>query len=245
MMESLEGEIHIYRLDLAGDAGGHQAFQLLDPDERERANRYRHEQSKRAFVQVRSALRILLGHYLGCPAESIRFELGDKGKPRLAGTAPDQGLVFNVSHSGDIGLIALSKDTALGVDVERIRALAHRDGMAERCFAPDELAWWHDLPEDRREAAFFAFWSCKEAFVKATGEGITLGLDACVVDLSGQPRLMSVPHRYGKAEAWRLAEVPVGAGHSAAVCHRGAPRIVRVADCAVLRENYVLPLIRR
>ena len=132
MMASLEGEIHVYRLNLAEDAGQRQSVQLLDADERDRADRYRHEPSKRSFVRVRSALRVLLGHYLGQPAGSIRFELGEKGKPRLAGTTPDQGLVFNVSHSGEFGLIALAKDTALGVDVERIRAMAHRDGMAER-----------------------------------------------------------------------------------------------------------------
>jgi len=244
MKNRLEGEIHIYRLNLSetSDEQYAQALRLLDSDERVRADRYRHEPSKRSFVQVRSALRRLLSHYLGQPAESICFELGEKGKPSLAGAESNQGLVFNVSHSGDFGLIALAMDTELGIDVERIRAMTYMDGMAERCFANCELAWWKALPEDRRQAAFYDFWSCKEAFVKATGEGIALGLDACVVDLSGPPRLVSVPASCGKAHDWRLAEIEVGAGHSAAVCYRGGPRLVRFGNGIALCENYELSL---
>lgn len=229
-MTSLDGEVHVYRLNLAAEADlpYPQAWDLLDGEERERAGRFRHEPSRRAFVTVRAALRVLLGRYLRRTPASIRFATGEKGKPRLAGSEPDRGLVFNVSHSGDWGFIALSLDTALGVDVERRRAMAYRDGMAERCFADDELAWWRALPEDRQEQAFFALWCCKEAFVKATGEGIALGLEACVVDLSGPPRLVSVPPCCGKAEEWRLAAVEAEDGYAAAVCYRGTERALRL-----------------
>lgn len=229
-MQSLENEIHIYRLDLAEDSAAPDAaaWALLDAGERERALRFRHGPARRAFVRVRSALRVLLGRYLGRDPAAIAFDLGGKGKPRLAGAGPDRGLVFNVSHSGDCGLIALALDTALGVDVERMRAMAHMDGMAERCFAESELAAWRALPEDRRGPVFFALWSYKEAFLKATGEGIALGLQSCVVDLAG-PGLSAVPPGFGPAEAWRLAAVEAGAGYGAAVCHLGAERRLRVA----------------
>lgn len=225
-LDALAGEIHVFALDLA--AGGEPSWDLLDGAERERAGRIRHASTRRCFVRTRSALRSLLGRYLGRDPSRIEFTLGDKGKPRLAGTETDQGLVFNVSHSGDRGLIALALDTALGVDVERVRAMAHREGMAERCFAPGELAWWRDLPEEHRQAAFFGFWCCKEAFVKATGEGITLGLQACVVDLSGAPRLVSVPQGHGRPDIWRLAAIKAGSDHRAALCYRGPERRLRL-----------------
>jgi len=237
MTLSLHGEIHVYRLNLSDTRELSQAMAWLSPDERERAGRYRHEPSKNAFICVRAALRSLLGHYLGRSAQSIRFELGEKGKPRLAGSKPDCGLVFNVSHSGDIGLVALALDTGLGIDVERIRTMAYRDGIAERCFAPAELAWWKALPPADQDAAFFRFWSCKEAFVKATGEGITLGLEACVMELSAIPRLVSAPSCCGPAEDWHLAEISLDGEYGAAVCHSGEPRILRLADATAVGIN--------
>ncbi len=238
-MKSLDGEVHVHRLNLAGcpDTSFDQAWHLLDGEEQERAGRFRHEPTRRSFVLVRSALRVLLGHYLRRTPDSIQFLLGEKGKPRLAGTEPNQGLVFNVSHSGDWGLIALSRDTALGIDVERKRAMAHRDGMAERCFATEELAWWRALPDEGQGQSFFTFWCCKEAFLKATGEGITLGLETCVMDLSGQPRLVSIPQRCGKAEEWRLAEIEVEESYAAAVCYRGAERNLRLGEGAAFVNN--------
>ena len=106
--------------------------------------------------------------------------------------------------------------------------MQQRDSMAERCFANGELGWWRALPEQRREPAFFDLWSCKEAFVKATGEGIALGLEACVVDLSGPPRLLSIPPGFGAADEWRLTALDLGEGYASAVCYRGAPRRLRL-----------------
>ena len=234
-MQSLHGAVHVYTLNLAEfpAAAYDRAWRLLDGGERERAGRIRHGATQRAFVQVRAGLRALLGRYLRQAPAAVGFELGAKGKPRLAGTMPGQGLVFNVSHSGDCGLIALALDTCLGVDVERVRSMGHMDGMAERCFAPAEMAYWQGLPEARREAAFFGYWCCKEAFVKATGEGIGLGLEACVVDLRARPpRLLSIPPGHGRPAEWRLAELDTGPGHLAALCWRGAERALRVAAAA-------------
>ncbi len=228
----LEGELHVYmlRLDQCREDSFRQAWEWLDGEERARANRIRHEPTSRSFITVRSCLKGLLGRYLGQDPATVRFALNEMGKPRLENSEPDRGLVFNVSHSGDFGLIALARDTALGVDVERRREITHMEGMAERCFAPCELAYWRSLPEDRRQSAFFDFWSCKEAFVKAVGQGITLGLEACIVDLTAGPKLVSVPGSCGKTEQWRLAKLDLGQGHAAAVCYRGAERKLRLFE---------------
>jgi 4'-phosphopantetheinyl transferase len=235
-MRNLDGEIHVYCLNLARfpDALLRNCWTLLDAEERARAERIRHGETQSHFVMVRSGLRALLARYLDCAAGTVRFALGEKGKPRLAGTEPGQGVVFNVSHSGECGLIALASDTALGVDVEKCRAMANLDGIAERCFSAGELAHWRALPPDHRQQAFFTLWSFKESFVKATGEGITLGLETCVVDLSGQPRLVSIPDACGRPEDWRLAEIDAGAGYSASICYRGSERGITVVNEAAL-----------
>jgi 4'-phosphopantetheinyl transferase len=229
-MESLQGEVHVYRLDLAAPAALSygQAWALLDGEEQARATRIRHELTRSAFVQVRAGLRLLLGRYLRRPPAGLAFTLGEKGKPRLLGSEADKGLVFNVSHSGECGLIALALDTALGVDVERVRPMSNQDGMAERCFAAPELAWWQALSADPQNAAFFVLWSCKEAFLKATGEGISLGLETCTVDASGPPRLASIPSRYGMANTWQLQAVDAGKDYAAALCYHGTERRLRL-----------------
>jgi 4'-phosphopantetheinyl transferase len=225
---ALGDAVHVYRLHLADCVAINDT--LLSHDERERAARFRHEPSKRAFVAVRSALRVLLGRYLDADPAHLTLISNDKGKPRLAGTEPNQGLVFNVSHSGDWGVLAFSFNTALGVDVEQKRTIAHQEGMAERCFAKPELTWWRGLAGAEQSSAFFDFWCCKEAFVKATGEGIGLGLDACVVDLSGLPKMSAVPLSCGVADEWRLHQFDIEADYHAAVCYRGNERELCIQD---------------
>jgi 4'-phosphopantetheinyl transferase len=245
-MRNLDGEIHVYCLNLARFPDGllRNCWSLLDEEERVRASRIRHGVTQSHFVMVRSGLRVLLGRYLACAAGAIRFALGEKGKPRLAGTEPGQGLVFNVSHSGDCGLIALAHDTDLGVDVEKHRAMANLDGIAERCFSPGEFAHWRALPLEHRQGAFFALWSFKESFVKATGEGITLGLETCVVNLTGRPRLVSIPDGCGRPEDWRLDKIGAGADYSAGLCYRGSQRELAVFNEAVLVNTlFNLPIL--
>lgn len=235
-MRGLEGEVHVCRLNLAptpDDLAG-QCWPLLDGEEQGRATRIRHWETRRNFAMVRSALRFLLGRYLSRDPRSIQFVQGEKGKPRLAGTEPDRGLVFNVSHSGECGLIALARDTALGADVERWRDMANQEGIAERCFSIGELAYWRALPLERKQQAFFSLWCFKEAFAKATGEGITLGLESCVVDLSAQPRLVSIPNQCGSPDAWRLVGIIAGKGHSGGICYRGDERKLHLVDDAEL-----------
>lgn len=232
----MEGEIHAYCLNLRTfpDELIPHCRSLLDAEEQGRATRITHRETHRRFVLVRASLRALLGRYTSMEPADIRLVLGEKGKPRLAGTLPDQGLVFNVSHSGDYGLIAFAADTALGVDVEKMRTTVHLDDIAQRCFSPKEIAYWRALPADQRQRAFFVLWSFKEAFVKATGAGIGLGLESCVVDLSGHARLASIPKLCGSPDEWRLVEIKAGSDHSACACYHGKERKLRTIDDASL-----------
>jgi len=231
-MMSLDGEIHVYRVYLnpLTDEAYQSLFELLDEEEQSRATRIRHRQTQCSFAIARASLRVILARYLSIKPGDIRLVTGAKGKPRLAGTKTDQGLVFNVTHSGDCGLIACARDTALGVDVESHRPMKEVDGIAERCFSVTELAAWRKLPSSQKLEAFFALWSFKEAFAKATGEGITMGLQSCTVDRYPQPRFLSVPSPYGQPEEWRLVAIDAGVGYSAGICYRDEERKIFLAD---------------
>jgi 4'-phosphopantetheinyl transferase len=226
----LTGEVHLWTLNLAAGLNEACFWHLLDEEEQDRACRFRHAVSKRQYILSRGVLRWLLGCYLGADPTGLSFLSGSRGKPRLSKAEPERGLVFNVSHSADTSVFALALDTALGVDIEAWRTVNNMEGVAMRCFAPRELAYWRGLPENARLPAFFAFWTCKEAFAKAVGAGIAVGLERCAIDLVNGPRLVLIPEEYGLPRDWTLLGLHPGRGHSAALCAKGNIREVRTGD---------------
>jgi len=125
-----EDEVHVWQTTLDMAASGFAKLrQILSPEEQERADRFHFEVDRRRSVIGRGYLRLLLGEILDLPANKLQFEYDEFGKPSLI---PDQGLPlqFNVSHSGDLVLIAITIGRAVGVDVEKIRTDLDLDGIA-------------------------------------------------------------------------------------------------------------------
>ncbi|MBW3667790.1 MAG: 4'-phosphopantetheinyl transferase superfamily protein [Actinobacteria bacterium] len=150
---------------------------LLDDAERDRADRFKFDVTRRLFVAAHGALRLLLGRYLERPPESLRFETEPDGKPTVDG--PVQ---FNLSHSDELAAIAVAgPDRAVGVDVDRRRMPKSRDGIAQRIMTADELACYESLGDEQRGAFVLWVWARKEALVKASGRGVreTLTALAC------------------------------------------------------------------
>jgi 4'-phosphopantetheinyl transferase len=155
---------------------------VLDATERARVERYRMAEDKARFTIGRGLLRLLLCQPRRTDPREVTFAYAEHGKPELA---PAAGAAlgpkaFNVSHSGDIVLVALASGSgmALGVDVERVRELDDLGGIARRFFTAGEAEELLALPDGpKRVAAFFCTWTRKEAILKAHGAGISLGLD--------------------------------------------------------------------
>ena len=227
MIELPADTVHLWHGGLdVGDAGYERLGSVLNASEWARACRFLSEQHRRGYVAARGQLRCLLSHYLPLTPEAIVFTVGEHGKPRLADTEPDQGVVFNLSHSGSQLLIAVGRDSVLGVDIEAWRDISNLAGMVDRCFAPTEQLYWSSLAAGSRTAAFYAFWTRKEAFVKAVGRGISLGLEHCVIGLEPSVHFISLPYGFGDPCEWRLLDIDVGGGVSAALAMRPAGRDV-------------------
>jgi len=225
--------IDVWLMDLSLFADGLSLFaNPLSLEERERAERLRTPLLRQRFLAVRAALRWLLGLQLGIDPEDVALVAGVHGKPLLAGSEADRGLVFNVSHAADRAALALGWNRSLGIDIERIRPLRHRDALAERCLAADELSCWRAAPEAERQSRLFRHWVGKEAFGKATGLGIQAGFDAISMDLEPL-RISAVPPRFVPAAAWHLAELEVAADYVGCLCYNGPPCEVRVAELAL------------
>jgi 4'-phosphopantetheinyl transferase len=116
------------------------------------------------------ALREVLAAYLETSAEAIRILEGAHGKPELA----EGELQFNLSHSGDVGLLAVSRERAVGVDVERIDERRDALALAERALDAEGAAAVRAAPEADRAAVFHRGWTRREAVAKCAGTGLSI-----------------------------------------------------------------------
>lgn len=168
-------EVHLWSFRVASESG-RDCLPLLSADERARAACLLSLPARHQAVVARAKLRSLLGAYLGRDPARLRFTAGPHGKPRLA---DDEGaqLEFNLSHSRDVLLIGVATGRALGVDVEHIREVGDLEGLARVALTPAERDEVFAQAAGRaRLLRFFQFWTRKEAYLKATGEGIVAGM---------------------------------------------------------------------
>jgi len=187
-------DVHLWWLDLAAPPVPIEALeQVLDEGERQRAARFHFDVHRRRHIAAHGQMRVLLGAYLGLPPQAVAFELEERGKPRLAAAHASRAahtadpsspqLTFNLSHSADQGLLAVSLGATLGADIEVQHPLNDLEALARSHFTGAELLELHGLTEDRRHDGFFAAWTRKEAYVKALGAGLSVPLDSFEVAL--------------------------------------------------------------
>ena len=192
---------------------------VLSFDEMARANRFHFDKDRTHFVRCRSALRSLLAGYLGISAAEIGFEYLASGKPQLAPEQNPRRLQFNVSHSGNMALIAVGSNLSLGVDIEKIREDVDTASLAERFFSARERAGLRALPVHLRVAGFFACWTRKEAFLKAIGTGLSFPLADFSVSTHPDvdPQLEEVQGDTEAGRLWFLSDLRVGSSYRAAL----------------------------
>jgi 4'-phosphopantetheinyl transferase len=163
-----------------------------------------------------------LGLALDCRPAAVELAVERGGKPRLPGPVGER-LRFNIAHSGSLMLSALAIGRDVGIDVERVRDDVEGADIAARFFAPAERRALADLPAAARRSAFFSYWTCKEAVVKALGDGLTRPLDSFVVSVSpDRAEVLTCDPALGAPKSWLLTPVPVDAGYHAALAVRAA-----------------------
>ncbi len=150
-------------------------FDLLSSDERSRAERFAANSIRDRFVVARGRLRLVLGYFLGIAPQLVEFEYGEFGKPFPA-AKHDSKLAFNLSHSRDKALIAVTDEGHVGIDIEVVDTDLHVEPLALQLFGENELQCWRQLPVDVSKRVLLQAWVCKEAVVKAMGIGWSQGL---------------------------------------------------------------------
>ncbi len=142
------------------------------PDERARQNRFQQHEDRQRFLIARGLLRVLAARHLGIPPAAVAFAYGPFGKPHLAEKNSRTPWHFNVSHSGDLVVLAVSHTHEIGVDVERVRAGDDWDDVARTIFDSTQHAQWSRLPQPERTDTFLRAWTRREAALKALGLGL-------------------------------------------------------------------------
>jgi 4'-phosphopantetheinyl transferase len=189
----------------------------LSPDEQQRAARFVVDEPRLRFIIARSALRTILAGYLDVASEVVQFAYGERGKPSL----PESDLRFNLSHSDNIIVIAVTQNHDIGVDVEHIHHIPEMSIMARDNFSLNEQETLFKLPEQERERAFFRCWTRKEAYIKATGDGFSMPLRDFDVTLTQDetPRILRAS---GDDPArWSLVHLEPDADYVGAICIEG------------------------
>jgi len=188
---------------------------LLCRDEQERAMRFVRRADRRSFTAAHGALRLLLAAALGRRPREMRLAANRAGKPLLA----DGSIEFNLSHGGEVVLVALASERPVGVDVERLRPMPDRDAIIRRFLHRGEAADMAELSGVEADLAFFRCWTRKEAVTKALGLGMSLPLERYRVSCRpGMPAQLLALDGTGPPPAhWWMRDLEPAADHVGAI----------------------------
>src|SRR5262245_60905547 len=176
---------------------------LLTDEERERGDRYVFERNRDEHVAAHALVRLALSRFAaGVDPRDWRFVVGERGKPEIA--APASPLRFNLSHTDGLVACVVAEGVDVGVDVENTARRSDTVAIADRYFAPAEVAALRSLPAGAQRDRFYEYWTLKESYMKARGLGLALPLGKFWFTLAppAPPRIDIAPPIVDRPERW-------------------------------------------
>jgi 4'-phosphopantetheinyl transferase len=213
---------------------------ILDAAERERAKRFRFERDCRHYAAAHALKRLMLTASTGgaIAPQAWRFDTGPHGRPAIAG---GDSVHFNLSHCDGLVACAISRAVEPGIDVENLERVVPSDVVAT-CLAADEAKWLYGLPATAQPAAFLRLWTLKEAYIKATGLGLSQRLDAFAISFDPL-RVSFIDPTLGDPSGWRFEQLEVGGRYVLALAWRAPAKAIKVevtsVDLEALLESAV------
>jgi 4'-phosphopantetheinyl transferase len=204
----------VWLISCAG-ADDPECFGILSEEERRRASSFVFVEDRRRYIQAHVCLRQILSQYTSRSAGSLRFRSTESGKPFLEDSGGSSPLNFNLSHSAELAVVAVTTAAEIGVDVEQIRPIPEWEDISRSTFHPDEADWVRSCPSELRNEAFFQVWTAKEAYVKAMGLGLAHPLDSFSV-------VGSAPQ-----QEYIVTRLALPSGYTGAVAHPPPRRGIR------------------
>ena len=212
-------DIHVWRAELNLPPEEIETLATtLSADESDRANRFHFEKDRKHFIAARGILRSLLGTYLNLPPSQLEFAYGSRGKPSLS-VDLSGSLSFNLSHSNGLALYAVTKTYSIGIDIEYLRPMSDVVQLAKRFFSSREHEAIARLSPPEQKRAFFKAWTAKEAYLKATGVGLSGGLEKVEISLDSREelKLLSIDGDGRRASRWSIYSVLLAPDYLAAL----------------------------
>ena len=200
---------------------------FLSEDEKIRAAKFYRPELQKKYIKTRGVLREILSSYLNRKPQDIVIKLGKYGKPYV------QNLAFNLSHTANHFSLVVSNIEDVGIDMEKVSSRHGLPAIAKKCFSEIELSYWNATHEQKKGRMFYCFWVRKEAFVKAVGRGIALGLEQCVVNPKDQSQFLSIPKEHGLATDWKIVDIPLAEEMPCVVVVKNQPFRHKVIHCNV------------
>ena len=158
--------------------------EILSSDENNRADEMRSVEKRRQFIITRGITKRILATSLDRKPSQIKFLYNQHGKPFINDKYNDYTIGFNTSHSELYGLIAITLNSEVGIDIQKIKPLQDISALSSRFFSDNERNELMRIDENKQQDAFYLGWVRKESFIKAVGTGVAYGLDRFTVPLS-------------------------------------------------------------
>ncbi|MEQ8171002.1 MAG: 4'-phosphopantetheinyl transferase superfamily protein [Candidatus Eremiobacterota bacterium] len=213
-------EVHIWLASLDIDRISPECIEkILSEDEIKRAGKYYFEKDRNHFIACRYILRNILSLYLNIGAEKIKFSYNPYGKPSV----PGGEISFNLSNSYGLALYGITFDKEIGIDIEHIPEDFSWEEIVKQFFSKKEIIELYRIPGDMRKKAFFNGWTRKEAYIKAKGMGLSIGLDSFDVSLipGKAAELLEVRGKKEEKSRWLLKEILISNNYVAALAVEG------------------------
>jgi 4'-phosphopantetheinyl transferase len=219
-------EIHVWRILVTDFIPQlNQYWQLLNTTEQQQAKKFIQIKHQNRFIIIHGILRRIISNYLNINPHNINFTNNEFGKPSLSF---HESLNFNISHSNDVALLAFTKNNTIGIDVEFNKKNIEIFEIANKFFTPEEANSINNLPIELQLEHFFTYWTCKEAFIKAIGKGLSYSLKNFNIDIDNL-KIHTEDPEY-KNSNWSLLKLDTFPNYSAAIATNGDFNKLRLFD---------------
>ncbi len=210
----LNDDVHVWKFESSKTSTAIDFFSILSNEEKDRALKFHFEKDRISYLTAHYNLRRLISNYLKIDPQDVNFVTNKYGKPFIDGI---NKLQFNISHSGNIVLIAFHKSKPVGVDVEMHRDDIKYAEIAERFFSKNEVQALKTALQSNQKELFFRVWSRKEAYIKGIGKGLSIPLGSFDVSLTKEAKILKAETKASDKNQWNIKSLNPKKGYSAAV----------------------------